>query len=807
MNLPFAALRQSWRTALHRPAFLVLAASTLALGIGAAVAVFALVDAILLAPPPFPQPDRLVVVGKGDNLPWSTISPQQYQCLDDLPGIDSLGSHFAARDVNVSGGGDPELVSAWPTDAGLLPTLGVKLALGRNFTAEEDRPNGPRAAILGHALWQRQFGGAEDVIGRSMLVDGVATPIVGVLPATLRLDGAPDLLLPLALAPASQDGATNLLVIARLAPDANIDAVSAAIATRLATRLREIGFAYANLWPHFGATPLARNLNQTARPVLLLFLACAACVLLLVAVNLANLMLLRALARGHDSAVRAALGASRAQLASQALGEGALIGGLGALGGLGLAALALGLLAGRLPAGWLDPATPLIGLRDLAFALAAALIVALLAAAFGTWRGTSRSAVRELAAGTRMGTTVASQRFSRSLIVAQATLATLLLGASSLLAHSLWKLGQVDLGFDARGIITYRLNPATELYADTASVQRLVQNLLERLDEQPGVRGAAVTTTLPIGGQLNLPVQLPDGSTPPEPPQYRAVSAGAFDLFRIPSLSGRDFAPDDTAGTEPVAIVNQAFARQYLGGHAVGQSVSIALDAGGSIPNTTMRIVGVVGDVRQFGPQEASPPILYVPLAQVPDGLFNLLRRFVPLNVAVGVTGTPANWFTPLREILREVDPRQGMAALRRFERDVADATAPERMNALLVGILATLATLLASIGLYSVTAVAVASRRREFGVRAALGAAPTRLLGGVLGAGLRDVALGLAIGLGLVSAAAHLLERFLFGVGAFNPWAIAATLLVLLSASLAATLVPALRASRTAPMTALRND
>jgi len=805
MKLPFAVIRQSWRAALRRPGFLALASGTLALGIGACAAVFALVDAVLLAPPPFAQPDRIVVLGKGDGHPWSTLSPQQYQLLEGIPGVESLGSKFAPKDVNVAGGGDPELVTAWPVDAGLLPTLGVTPALGRNFNAEEDRPNGPRAALIGHAFWQRHFNGDANVVGRSVLVDGVATPIIGVLPASFRLDGSPDVLLPLALAPNSRDGATNLLIIARLAAGTSPGAASAAFDARLQAHAGELGFSDAHWHPHFSVTPIAQDLGSTARPVLLLFLACAACVLLLVAVNLSNLMLLRALARAHDGAVRSALGASTAQLALPALGEGLLIGILGALGGLALAAVALRIAHAWLPAGWLDAQALPVGAHTIALAFGAAFAVALLATLFGVWRGRSSSATQELAAGTRMGTSVAAQRFGRLLVVAQASLATLLLASSALLAHSLWKLSRVELGFDARGVVTFRLNPAEALYPDTASVQRLAQSLLERLRAEPGVREAALTTTLPIGAQLNVSMRLPDGSSPPEAPQYRAVSTHSFETFGIPLLAGRAFSDSDRAGGEPVAIVNAAFAQRYLGGEAIGKSIKV--DDGDNLPMPLMRIVGVAGDVRQFGPQEDAPAIVYAPLAQVPDGLLNLLRRFVPLNAAVRVDGTAATYFERLHALLREVDARQGVAGLRLFERDVADATAAQRMNAALVGVFAGLAILLAGVGLYSVTAVAVAARRREFGVRAALGAQPSRLLRGVVWRGIGDVGIGLAIGLVLAVVAARLLDRFLFGVGASDPLALAATTVVLLGAGFAATALPGWRAARAQPIEALRQD
>jgi len=798
-------LRQSARTALRRPGFLILASATLALGVAACAAVFALIDAVLLTPPPYPQSQQLAVVSTRQARAWPAISPRQYQALVGIDGITAMGARFVPRDVNVAGSDQPELASAWPTDAGLLPTLGVHMRLGRNFTADEDRLNGARAAIISEAFWQRHFAAAPDVIGRSILIDGVATPIVGVLPASFRLDGSPDLLLPLALPSHSQDDSTNLLVVVRRAPDILPATLDAAIDTRLQAQRRELGLAPLPLDVHHGTSPLAAQFGQSARPVLMLFLGCGACVLLLVALNLSNLMLLRALARSHDSAVRSALGASLQQLIAPALAEGLLVGGLGGLGGLALAALALGLARAWLPADWIAANVPLIGLPTVALALAAGLGVAVLAALFGAWRGHGRMLAGELVAGARMGASVASQRLGHALVVTQAALATLLLAASALLTHSLWKLSQVDLGFDARGVVTFRLNPAPALYPDTASVQHLVQTLLDRLGGEPGVRDAAIVTTLPIGSQLNVPVLLPDGSSPPEPPQFRAVSAHSFAVFGIPLLAGRDLTESDRAGSEPVAIVNQAFARQFLADAALGQS--IRLDLGTQTPLPAMRIVGVVGDVHQFGPREAAPPIVYMPFAQMPNTLFDLLRNFVPLNAAVRVDGAVATQAARLHSVLREVDARQGMAGLRQFERDVADATAPQRMNAMLVGVFAALAILLAAVGLYSVTAVAVATRQRELAVRAALGAAPSRLLREVVARGITDVGLGLGLGLVATLLGGQLLERFLFGVERGDPLASLVTLLVLLLAGLVATMTPALRAARIAPMTALRTD
>ncbi|MFZ2234844.1 MAG: ADOP family duplicated permease [Dokdonella sp.] len=793
---------QSWRSSLRRPGFLTLATATLALGIGAAVAVFALIDAALLKPPPYSEPDRIALLsedyGAGD---WASLSPQQYQFLGDLQGVETLGSAFVPKDVNVAGAGDPQLVTAWPVDKGLLPTLGVTPSLGRNFTADEDRPTGPKAAILGHAFWQQQFNGDSNVIGKSVMVDGVSTPIIGVLPASFRLQGSPDLLLPYALAANTQDSGTNLKVFARLAPGVSVTAVGAALDARLQSHASELGFG-SRYQPHFVATSLAANMGAAARPVLLLFFSCALCVLLLVAVNLANLMLLRSVARSHTSAVRAALGASTFRLGLPALAEGLLIGLLGACAGLLLAFVALQLTRAFVPEQWLAADGILIGFRAIAFAFGCGLGVAVLAAAFGVWRGRSRDAVTGLRM--RAGDDSRSTRVGRGLVVAQAALATVLLASAALLAHSVWKLAEVDPGFDASHVLVFRLNPAGDSYADTNAVETFATRLSERLHSESGVTDVALVSNLPIGPrlQLNLPMTLP-GKSEPTNIQFRAVSAQAFSTFAIPVLGGRAFSEQDRHGNEPVAIVSESFQREYLDGQALGKTVRIAM--GNDSP--AMRVIGVVGDVHSFGPGEVPPPILYQPLGQVPDDIMDLMRQYVPMNVALRVVGNPASYAERARAALREVAPQQGIASLRLLQRDVDDASAPQRMQAIMVGAFAALALLLAAIGLYSVTAVAVAMRTREFGVRAALGAKPARLRSGVLGSGLRDVGIGLAIGLVAALVAARLLDRFLFGVGAADPLALLATVIALLLAGFAATALPALRAGRVAPMEALRDE
>ncbi len=799
-----SSLRQAARTSARRPGFFALASLTLAVGIGACAAVFALVDALLLSPPPYPQPQQLVVLGQADaSQPWTRISPQQYQLLDGLPGVERRGGVFVPRDVNVAADGAiaPDLVSAWPVDAGFLDTLRLPLALGRNFERDEDRPDGAAAVILSHAFWQRRFQGDASVLGRSLRIDGEAMTVVGVLAPGLRLDSAPDLLLPLRLAPGSRDSGTNLLAIARLAEGASAAMAGAALEQRLQSHAAELGFSE-RYRLHFSATPLRDNLGAASRAALAMFAGCALCVLLLVAVNLSNLMLLRALALRHERAVRGALGASLLRQALPALAEGALIGIAGAVGGLLLAALALALGQAWLPPEWLGGAVVPLGLRSVGFALLAGVFVSLLAAALGAWRGRDLDLARDLAAGSRSGQSRAAQRFGRGLVVVQAALATVLLASSALLAHSLHQLSRVELGFDAGNVLTFRLNPDDD-YADTAAVHSLTERLLARLRAEPGVVAATLASNLPIGEQLNVPMALDEAREAVHAPQFRIVEPGYFDAFGIPLRQGRGLLASDTAGSEPVLLVNEAFAREYLDGRALGRMLHIPMGEGMPV----LRVVGVVADTRMFGPRQEAPPTAFMPLAQTPDALMRLLRQFMPLQVAVKLREQPMAHAETARAALRQVDPDLGLASLRLMARDVAQATASERINATLVGAFALAALVLAGVGLYSVTAVAVATRRREWALRAALGAAAPRLMRGVLWQGLRDVVFGLVLGLIGAVLAARMIEGFLFGVGRADPIALGATVAALLLAGLAATLAPALRVARAAPMDTLRSQ
>jgi putative ABC transport system permease protein len=747
-----------------------------------------------------------------DNGHPGGISPHEYQYLDKLDGVTSLGLERPGSTVNVAGAGAPAQVPVIYIDRNMLPTLGLQPVLGRNFDAQEDRPNGLPAVILGHGFWQRSYDGDTHVIGRSLQVEGVPHIIVGVLPAGFNtVLGAGDVMLPTALPQASRDYNHNgTVAIARLAHGADIAAVSAQVDARERAMYRDMAMGGNWKKPRFGAEGLASTVQQDARPMLLLFLASALLVLLIALVNLTNLMLLRSLSRNHDAAVRSALGASLPRLMLPALGEGLLVGGLGALLGMAFAMAGLALLQGFVPAEWLWGGQLRIGAAAWVLAFGAGLLGALLAAALALWRSRSATTVDELREGGRSGIGLHSGRLGRMLVVAQVALAAVLLSAAGVFMHGLYDASQLRLGFSDDHVLTFELAPVRAEYPDVAAVQNLSLRLVQRLQAIPGVTDAAVTTNLPASddmyGQFQNGMRTLDGKE--FVAQYHGIGSGFFALFDIPLREGRDFTRDDTAGGERVAIVSQDLADAYYGGHAIGKIIEV--EGNGDVVWPT-RIVGVVGDTLQRGALQPKQPVLYVPLAQVPAQNMVIFRNLEPLRFALRGHGNPMDWQAGVRKALAEVAPEQPIANLRDMRGIVRQTTQNARLSLWLIGLFAALALLLAAAGLYAVMAVAVAAREREFGVRMALGAAPRRLLGLVLRGGLIQIVVGLAIGvaiaLGASRAMAVLLMTLLGRSNAFDPVAMLGVCVVLAVAGLLACLLPALRAARVAPMRALRGE
>jgi len=538
----WAETLQSWRALLRRPGYLILAMLTLALGVATSTTVFSLLDQALLRPLPFPEPDRLVTLGMqmeegGQFLPRNTGAPGFYPPVQRMQGAARTGMVLrAVRSSNLAVEGVAEVVPSLTADSGFLDTLGMPLARGRNFNSEENRPGGPQAAIISHALWQRRFGGRADAIGSTLWVEGAPVPVIGVLSAGFDWPDRFDVLLPMQPDPHSTLIAANEYIIARLKPGVSLAAAGA----ETDALLRPVMAPYAQSESdrqsiaamRFGALPLRESVfTSQSGNVLWMFMAAALCVLGIAAFNLGNLMLLRQLTRDHDLAVRAALGAPRWRLALPALAEAGLIGLAGAATGLLFSAMMLAILSDWVPFEWLRGNAPSLGLGAVLFALLAGVAVAALGAVIGIVRGQRGNALTTLGRRASGGLGRKEGRLARGLIVGQVAVAAVLLLGASLFAHSLFKLSQVPMGFASESIVTFTLSPVRASVPDIDSVHRQTRELRQALNREPGVRESGVSTNLPTASQFNMYAQFPDGRGTSV--QFRPVSAGYLDVFGI----------------------------------------------------------------------------------------------------------------------------------------------------------------------------------------------------------------------------------------------------------------------------------
>ncbi|CAD0360723.1 ADOP family duplicated permease [Xanthomonas hortorum] len=800
---------QSWRGLLRRPGYLLLAGLTLALGVATTTTVFALLDQALLAPLPFPQADRLVTLGRPSESGRNVAGPGYYAPLQKLPGLSSTGMlRGFPLPINIARGDTAEVARSISADRGFLQTLGVPMALGRNFDAQENRPGGPQAVILSNAFWQRYFGGDAAAIGSLLQVEGRAVPVVGVLPAQFPWADPFDLIQTMQPDLTTTNLSTNEIIVGRMQPGVRLEQVSAQTAAAI-TRLLRASPNMSEQWLQQlqreppNALPLKDSLYASnSGNTLWLFFAAATCVLLIAAVNLTSLMLLRALGRSHDSAVRAALGAPLVRLSLPALAEGLLIGVIGSIGGVVLAWVGLRLLASWVPVMWLRGDSAQLTGGSVLFALLAGAGTAVLAAALGIARSRRRNLVLELVGGGRAGWSLQAGRLGRALVVVQVAMAVVLLVGAALFARSLQQLSQVPMGFESRAATIFTLAPVKQRYATGDDAVEQARRIVERVQRMPGIALAGVSSNPPTTTQLSWSVSVAD--MPLFNVQYRLVTAGFLEVFQVPLLAGRAIAAGDVAGSEKVCVVSAAFARRYLQDDAIGKTVMLEDD--GNNQRVAMRVVGVVGDVRQEGPAAPPPPIVYQPLAQMSEPMYQILRSFGALTYAVRTQAASQRVDEQaLRAAIAEVAPQQPIADLQPMQALVASTTSQQKLNLLLVGLFAGLALLLAVVGLYAVMAVAVAARQHEFGVRAALGAPPARLLRQVLREASLQLGVGLAIGLGIAMALSRLLQRFLFEVRVADPLAIGGVLVTLAVAGLLAALVPALRAAWVSPMQALR--
>ena len=797
-------LRYTLRVLRGSPGFTAVVAVTLALGIGANTAIFSIIDGVLLQPLPYPAPERLVILS--DEQADGTGVPVSYPEFVDWRTrgteiFSSIGVAFSSE-ATLTGSGEPEVLRGARVSADVPRMLGMTVLRGRALTAEDDLRSAERVAMVSEDLWRRRFGADPAMVGRALTINGYPWTVVGivrsdsraVLPAGLVSGQRTDIWFPMRLDDqVAPRGLHFLTVLAHRR--AELTEPSAAERLKaLATQLREEDVTTHGIL----MTPVTERVIGDVRARLVLLLGAVGLVLLIACANVANLLLARAAARQREIAVRVAIGAGRARVASQLLIESvirALLGGLlGALIAYVVIAVVRERLAGRIPR--VDEVA--VDGRMLLFALGLSVVTGLLFGIVPALRAARNDAGTVLREGGRtLAGSLRHDRVRSVLVVSEVALSFVLLAGAALLIRSFERLASVDTGFDDERTLTALVVLPYSRYPDSTRQIAFFDELLERARALPGVRGVALASNLPVEGGTNGGFSIEGRELPPDEPvlaEKRVVSASYFEVIGARMVDGRSFDQRDVLGAQPVMVVNEAFAKKWFPDRsAVGERVAFSWGIDGM-----QTVIGVVADVREVGLDQAPAPAIYVTYAQ---------RASDALNVVMRTTGDPLAMTPALRETVLSIDPDLPISQVRTMADVVTSGIAGPRLSATLVGVFSVLAVLLAAIGLYGVISYSVLQRTHEMGIRTALGAKPGDVLRLVLGQGLVLTAIGLAGGLALALALGRVLASQLYAIEANDPSTLTGVALLLAVVGVLAAAGPALRASRTDPIVALRGD
>lgn len=805
-------LRHALRGLIRQPGFSLVAILTLALGIGATTSIFTVVDAVMLQPLPYPDSDRLVVVQtRAPAFPNPiSLSVLNYPDVrDQATTIGRLGV-FRSLTMNLTGTEEPTRIPAKRISADLLDTLQVPPALGRGFTEQDDRAGAEAVAIVSHGFWQTTLGGRPNVLDVSLQLDGRPVRVVGVMPPSFRIFGPSDVYVPvwpwLSGQPQDRTWHPGLQGLARLKPGVSLETARAELA-QISTRL-EHAFPEANRGFVFLATPAHTLMVQGVRTGLLVLVGAVGGVLLIACINVAGLLLSRGLARRRDIAVRTSLGASRGAIIRLVLAESGMLAFFGAALGLLLASVLVPALVQLV--GATLPRADLVAIngRVLAFTLVVSAVSALF---FGLLPALSSARVdlRDvLADGGRGSAGSRRQRtVRRVLVVVEVALTMALLVGAGLLMRSFLALQDVSPGFTSAGVLVAETPLSPRTYAQHDLRTNTVAEMVTRVRALPGVQDAAVTTLLPLsgtGGSLHFNIQgrPPSSSADWIALHLRAVSRSYFATMDIPLTRGRLFTEEDREGSPHVAVVTEAFARQFFPGESpLGKRVAFGTEYDGSEP--WREIVGVIGDLLQT-PDGEGRPELFVPYEQHPDDFFS--RMYQTITFVVRVDGDPTALSGSFRQAIRSVEANQPILNLRAMDAVVEAAVAQPRFRTTLLGVFAVMALTLAGIGIYGLLAHGVAQRRGEFGVRLALGATSGQLTRLVVTEGLVLAGVGLAVGALAAVFAVRLVQTMLFGITRSDTAAWLAAAAALVVVAFISSWIPARRTAQVAPADVLRD-
>ena len=804
LDLWWGDVRFAWRNAVRRPGFTLLVTLTLALGLGVNSAVFALLDGVLLRPLPYHDPSRLVFVWQTLprlNVPEVEATPWDFDAWHAVRSLSELGM-VQYGSFSLTGSDDePERVRGLRVTASLMPTLGIAPLLGRAFTSSEDLDAAPPVAILSDGLWRRRYGSDSSIVGRTIEVDGIPRSVVGVMPARATLPGGLtadyDLWLPMRMTPAERinENSHSYTMLGRLADGVTLAQASAeldAFGARVAEERRSHGGMGIRI------VPIKEQTVRAIRPALVVAAVSVALLLLVATANGSTLLIARAANRQHELAVRAALGATRGRLLSLSVAECLLFAALGGLAGLALGSWTLRALIPLFATSLPRSLSIDIDARAALFTAGLSVAIGVVFGALAAYRPGGRLA-ESLAGAARSTAAASTSRRRNVLVVAQVALAVVLLSAAGLMLNSVARLSRVKPGFDADHVLTFRVALTGTRYAAAPARATFVTDLIDRLTATGGVQAAGIVSVVPFGGVRNANAVQIEGRVwaagePPIIVDQRHISPAYFQAMRIPLLSGRLLTAEDDSRAERVIVINRTMAQRYFTGtNPIDRRVkwTVGFDA-----NVWFRIVGVVDDVRHIALNRDPVPEMYHPIAQTAVPTF---------TVVVRTTSEPAAAMPAARAAVRALDANLPIYEIRTMEERIAESFAQTRATMLLLLVTSVLAAALAGVAIYGAIWYSVVQRTQEIGIRVALGASRASVFRSVISSALLLAAIGGALGAAGAMTGGSLLRSFLFDTQTTDPLTYAAVFGGVLLMTVAASVVPAIRAMRVDPLVALR--
>ena len=793
-------VRYATRTLLRAPGFTLAALATLCLGIGANSAIFSVVNAVLLRPLPYAEPDRIVEMYRDGA--WNRHTNRRFQHYRaHMTSFDGFAA-WSPTAFNLVAGDQSEVVQALRVSEDYFRVFGVRPLYGRTFNSADDVPNGPKVAILRHTTWKRMFGSNPAAVGQTLMLADSAYTIVGVMPEGFEPSRDAELYVPLQPSDVGPGGGFNYMITARLKPGLTVaqaeqEAASAFVAYKASQPQQNFAKEIA---PRL--IPLQDSLARDVKPALILMVAAVGLLLLIACANTANLLLARASGRGREISVRAALGAGRGRLIRQLVTESMLLFTAGCVCGVLLAYWLVPALLALTPPAFLPAQDVRVDGTVLFVTLALSLVTGLvfgLAPAISLSRHELVEAFKE--DGTRTTANRRSAWMRHALVASEMALCTLLLVAAGLLIQTFVTLRAVDLGFDPTNVVTARMSLLGERYAASEAVDHLFERGLERIRQLPGVQAAAVVNGVPVERGLNLNfdrVETPEREF--HLTDWRYVTSDYFNVIGIRIVAGRSLRATDTGGAPKVTVVSEQFARQhYKNTNPIGQRIVIFEKDG------PIEIVGIAKDLREAGLSGPVPAVMYVPIAQAGDAAVRAAHTYFQVSWVVKAGGLTPQLRERVREELSAVDPHLPITAVRSMDEVKARAMAIETFQMTLLTAFAFTGMLLAAAGVYGLVTYTVAQRTREFGIRLALGASRQGVLALVVRQAAVLAAVGVAIGGAVSLLAGSAMASFVFGVDTSDPTTLLAVAAILITVAVLASLQPAFRAVRLNPVTALR--